>query len=86
METDRAFEVIVVFLDAHRGCPDHPNYTRFHVWLPRESAQCTVTVTCICGARTVVEAPPIVGQAIVETCEWNGIPMTQSDAAQPSSG
>lgn len=70
------------FLDDHHNCPDGPEHMLTHVWLPKGRTECAVTFTCICGARVVLPATRKSGAAIVAACRLNGIPVTESTAAE----
>jgi len=64
---------------AHDNCQDTPEHYRYHVWLPKGRPECTVTLSCVCGAREVVDATRAEGASIVASCRQNGIPVVEGD-------
>ena len=72
------FDAYETFLTDHTHCQDGPEHTRLLVWLPTDSDECSVALTCICGTRVVLPSTRMAGQSIVMASRVNGIPVAES--------
>ncbi|MGE0704832.1 MAG: hypothetical protein AB7F99_10170 [Vicinamibacterales bacterium] len=65
------------FFDKHTSCVDRPDRLQIGVWIPRSGDECTVRLSCGCGASVFLEGTRIVAQAVVAACRTNGVPVVE---------
>jgi hypothetical protein len=74
------FEQINQFIGHHSECADVGESVRYRVALRDASAQCTVTVTCVCGATESFRGREDEGRALGTAARMHDIPTVQTAA------
>jgi hypothetical protein len=72
------FEHINLFIGSHSECSDVGESVTYCVALRDQSAQCTITVTCICGATVSFPGREDEGRALSTVTRMHDIPTFQS--------
>jgi hypothetical protein len=68
------FENVNRFIGHHAECSDSGEKVTYEVALRASSGQCTVTITCVCGARATFGGREDEGRALSTVTRMHNIP------------